>query len=269
MGDQRPIETPSRRISVGKGITLNYLDDPGDDPATVFLHGYVDSSHSFEALVGNWPHRTRSLRPDFRGHGDSDEATGYEVADLAGDVIELVERIAAAPVNIVGHSMGSIVAQRVAARRPEIVRKLVLIGASPTAANHPGLRELRQQIDQFDGAVPRPFVEAFQRSTVYAPVTEDVIGRYISESQKVGIGTWRGALDGLLDEPADAVVPLAVPVLAIWGEHDEVFDARAQADLARLHRKYQTIHYSDAGHAPHWEFPERVAADIGRFLYPQ
>lgn len=266
MGDLRPIRSASSRISLGDGVSLNCLEGAGDEPTTMFLHGYIDSSRSFEALIENWPGRTRTLRPDFRGHGDSAPATSYAIADFAGDIIELVQRVVSAPVNVVGHSMGSIVAQRVAARRPDLVRKLVLIGAGPTAYGHPGLNELRQEIASFDGSVPRSFVEAFQRSTVYAPVTEDVIGGYIAESLKVGLGAWRGALDGLLDEPASAPIRLEVPALVVWGEHDEVFGAGAQADLAKLLPQHRAIRYPDAGHAPHWEFPKRVAADIDGFL---
>ncbi len=99
----------------------------------------------------------------------------------------------ASPANFIGHSMGSIVAQRVAALRPDLVQKLVLIGSRADGSQPPGLSKLRAEIAKFDESVPRSFVEEFQRSTVYAPVPEVAINQYIEESFKVGLSAWRGA----------------------------------------------------------------------------
>jgi pimeloyl-ACP methyl ester carboxylesterase len=257
----------SKHTRLSSGLRYHYTEVAGSGPPALFLHGYIDSSRSFAALVESLPRRFPAFSLDFRGHGDSDTARSYTIADLTADAIEFLERVIATPANVIGHSMGSIVAQRVAALRPDLVQKLVLIGAAPTAANHQGLSELRAEITNFDWSIPKSFVEEFQRSTVYAPLPEATINGYIEESFKVGLGAWRGALDGLLDEPAADAQPVSAPTLVLWGEKDGLFGARTQEDLARLLSRHRSIHYEDAGHAPHWEFPERVAKDIDRFLY--
>ncbi len=261
-----PTLSGGKSVRLSNGLRFHYKEYDGDGPPVLFLHGYVDSSRSFEALIANLPHRRAVFSLDLRGHGDSDPADHYAIADLTADAIEFIERVIATPVHVVGHSMGSIVAQRVASLRPDLVRKLVLIGAARTASEHPALSELRAEIAKFAGGAPREFVEAFQRSTVYAPVPESVIIRYIEESLKVGLGAWRGALNGLLDEPTDAAQPVEAPALVLWGEKDGLFGAKAQHELARALSRHYSINYADAGHAPHWEFPERVAADIDAFL---
>jgi pimeloyl-ACP methyl ester carboxylesterase len=253
-------------IHLSSGLRHHYVKGEGSGTPILFLHGFVDSSRSFEALLEKFPLPAASFRLDFRGHGETEPATSYAVADLAADAIEFIERVIGTPATVVGHSMGSIVAQRVASLRPDLVRELVLIGAAPTAANHPELSELRAEIAKFDEVVPRDFVEAFQRSTVYAPISEAAINGYIEESGKVGIGAWRGALSGLLDEPPSDAQPVAIPALVLWGANDGVFGADAQEALARLLPLRKTVHYDDAGHAPHWEFPARVAQDIDTFL---
>ena len=78
--------------------------------------------------------------------------------------------------------------------------------------------------------------------------------------------TQRGALSGLLDEPQSDAPPIAVPTLVLWGAHDGIFGIEAQDALARLLSRHKAIHYDDPGHAPHWEFPARVAQDIDTFL---
>lgn len=105
------------------------------------------------------------------------------------------------------------------------------------------------------------FVEAFQRSTVFAPISEDAIGIYIAESAKVGIAAWRGALSGLVEEPAESGArSIAVPLI-LWGEEDGVFDRDAQRALAGNIPDHLAINYPQVGHTPQWEVD-----DIEKFL---
>lgn len=261
---QRPLAGSHRHLR--NGLKYHYRERSGTEPTLLLLHGYVDSSFSFDALLDALTLPVRSFSPDFRGHGESDAAEDYAVSDLASDTIEFIEQIIDRPVIIVGHSLGSIVAQRVAALRPDLVQKLILIGAAPTAANHPGLVDLRAELQKFEKIVPLPFIEDFQRSTVHAPIPETTILRYIHESSKVGIGAWQGALRGLVDEPEGSARLITLPTLVIWGAHDGVFGAESQAALASLLPGHRAVRYDDAGHAPHWEFPERVARDVEAFI---
>jgi len=253
-------------VTLRNGRKYHYLERRAPGPSVLFLHGYIDSSYSFEALLNAFAHPVHSFSLDWRGHGATQEAESYTIADHTADATEFIEQVIGGPVILVGHSLGSIVAQRVAASRPDLVKKLVLIAAAPTAANHPGLLELRDDLARFNKTVPDIFVEDFQRSTVHAPIPETTILRYINESGKVGIGAWRGALDGLIDEPPGAARLVTVPTLVLWGAHDGLFDEETQKALESLLAHSQTVRYDDAGHAPHWEFPERVARDIERFL---
>ncbi|MFT3731809.1 MAG: alpha/beta hydrolase [Hyphomicrobium sp.] len=260
------IETDRQFVRLSSGLRYHYRERDGKGTPVLFLHGYADSSHSFAALIEALGYDGPSFNLDFRGHGDSDAASKYSISDLTADVIEFIARVITRPVHVVGHSMGSIVAQRVASLRPDLISKLVLIGAAPTAARHLGLKELRAEIVRFGDSVPREFVEAFQCSTVHAPVPEAVILGYIEQSLKVASSAWRGALTGLVDEPADAAQAIDASTLVLWGANDGIFGATEQAQLANVIADYQLITYPDAGHAPHWEFPKRVAADIDKFL---
>jgi pimeloyl-ACP methyl ester carboxylesterase len=63
---------------------------------------------------------------DLRGHGSSDWPGAYSIRSMADDVTGLLPRLADGPVDLVGHSLGGLVACLVAAGRPELVRRLVL-----------------------------------------------------------------------------------------------------------------------------------------------
>lgn len=255
----------SQFVRLSSGIVHHYVKTTGSGPPFLFLHGFLDSSRSFAALVEHFPHAIESYSIDQRGHGEAEAATSYAISDFTSDAIEFIERIIGERVILVGHSMGSIIAQRTALFRPDLVQKLVLIGAAPTAADHQGLYELQAEIAKFDGHIPRSFVEEFQRSTIHAPVAEATVAGYIDESMKVTAETWRGALSGMLDEPANDFAPVTVPTLVLWGAHDGVFGPEHQEALAHSLINGRAIQYENSGHAPHWEYPQRVARDIQAF----
>src|SRR5918995_66980 len=93
-----------------------------DSPVVLMLHGYTDSWFSFSRILPLLPWDLHVLVPDQRGHGASDRPSdGYTPDDFAGDAIQLLDRLGIEKASVVGHSMGSFVAQRLAARVPERV----------------------------------------------------------------------------------------------------------------------------------------------------
>lgn len=257
----------SRFVLLPNRLLHHFVHTGGDGPKFVLLHGYTDSWRSFEPLFDLLGEDFRLLIPDQRGHGDSEAGTRYEIADFTRDAIEFIETVAKGPVYLAGHSLGSIVAQRVAEVRPDLVRGLVLIGAARHASAHPGLLELKAELSTFPGPIPHDFIETFQRGTTHAGLSSRQLDIFVEESQKLDPETWRKTLDGLVDEPVShAQEPLKVPTLALWGIEDSVFDKGSQVTLARYISNLTTVHYPQVGHAPHWEIPERVAQDIRSFL---
>jgi len=256
----------SHHVVLSNRLRHHYIEVGGEGPTLVFLHGYTDSWRSFELLLPALAQGFRLLLLDQRGHGYSERGHRYAVRDFTQDAAEFIETVAKEPVHLVGHSLGSIVAQRVASAHPDLVRSLVLIGAARSAADHPGLLELRAELASL-GTITRDFVTAFQRGTTYREIDPAHLDTFVQESLRLHPETWRGALDGLLGDWDITRSPLLhPPALSLWGAQDTVFDKGAQVELA-LHLKHLTaIHYPDVGHAPHWEIPDRVARDIADFL---
>jgi pimeloyl-ACP methyl ester carboxylesterase len=246
--------------------TMHCVATGTDGPPVVLLHGLGDSWRSFEAMFPVLGARFRLLAPDQRGHGDSDPAATYTIADFTADAIAFIQRAAAPPVYLIGHSLGGIVAQRIAASRPDLVCALVLISTAPTAAGHPGLREFLVDLTALGQVVPREAVESFQAGTVFRPIPPARFTALIEESVKLTSAAWRGATAGLLEEPATEHPAIAVPTLALWGTRDGIFDAASQAALALAIPGLTAIAYDDVGHAPNWEVPDRAGEDIVAFF---
>src|SRR5258707_13607451 len=103
-------------------------------PCLVLLHGYTDSWRSFDPILPFLQEHFHLIALDQRGHGDTgDDFLSFDIDDFVIDAIAFVAQLTHLPVNLLGHSLGSLVAQRVAAAQPELIDRLILIGASDTA----------------------------------------------------------------------------------------------------------------------------------------
>jgi non-heme chloroperoxidase len=263
------MEATISRVRLATGAALHYLDQGPctAEEAVVLVHGWPDSARSYSRLLAALPSWYRAVAMDLRGFGDSDRpASGYAIDDFAADVAALLDTIGLTAVTLVGHSMGSFVARRVAVARPDLVRRLVLVGTAVSADNTV-LREVVDIVRDLPDPVPVEFVREFQGSTLHAPVPEEFFEALVAESHKAPAHVWRAALSGLLAaDDAAALGRIAAATLVLGGQHDALFTCEEQAAVAAAVPVARLTLYSDSGHCPNWEHPERVAADIAAFI---
>ena len=132
-------------------LTVHRYGNP-DAPAVVLLHGLTDSGTTWPDLVAHWGDAWDVHAPDLRGHGSSprftDDELGRAPEVMLADVLGLLDQ-QPRPVALVGHSLGSLLSSRFAARYPAQVSHLVMV--SPPI--YPMLAEVsnrleRAQLDQ-------------------------------------------------------------------------------------------------------------------------
>src|SRR3979490_263248 len=114
-------------------------------PAIVLLHG-AGFDHTVWALHSRWfaHHGFGVLAPDLPGHGRSSGAPLPTIADMADWTAALLDAAGAAKAQLVGHSMGSLIALETAARHPSKVSPLSLIGTAATMTVGPELLQAAQ-----------------------------------------------------------------------------------------------------------------------------
>jgi pimeloyl-ACP methyl ester carboxylesterase len=99
------------------------------------------------------------------------------------------------------------------------------------------------------------------------PPPEAVLDAMVRESLKVPARVWRAVFT---DFPADDVSTelgaIAVPTLIVWGAQDATCPRSEQEALAATIAGAQLVVYPASGHSPHWEDPERFAADLVAFV---
>lgn len=250
------------------GVSLNYAEQ-GDSAGhpMILLHGYTDSWFSYSRVLPFIPPTYHTYALSQRGHGDSERpARGYAMTDFAADVIAFMDALGLPQVILVGHSMGSLVAQEAALNAPERVTRLILIG-SATNMRSADVLQLQHEVNALDDPVPAEFAREFQVSTIYHPVPEDFLDRAVAESLKLPARVWRDALAGQLAVDYTARISrICMPTLVLRGDHDTIFSRPAQNALAAGIVNASLKVYPETGHALHWERPSEFVSDLEEFI---
>jgi pimeloyl-ACP methyl ester carboxylesterase len=178
--------------------------------------------------------------------------------------------------DIVGHSLGSIIAQTFAEYWPERTARVVLIsstgGSPPERPKKPPqidfaaeIRKLKEPIE-----ADSPFMIAWWDSPT--PVDEDFIRRQRKDAANIPLRVWLAVLDQAL--PAanaftdlQSTLPrLKAPTLLIWGSKDPIMEEDVRQTLRAALPAANVKVFDGLGHNPFWEDPRGVAAVINEFL---
>lgn len=257
-----------QRIALPTGVTLEYVEQgSATGQPLLFLHGYSDSWRSWEPILPLLPARLHAYALTLRGHGDSERpAQGYGQRDFAADVVAFMDTLGIDQATLVGHSMGSFIAQKVAVDQPERVAGLVLVGSGPSMVGNSAVLELNKTVQRLTDPVDPDFVREFQLSTAAGHVPMDYLEIVVAESLKMPAHVWHEALSNLLEEDHHRDLHrLTMPTLILWGEEDGILDREAQETLVALLANATLEVYLQTGHALHWEQPQRFSHDLESF----
>jgi pimeloyl-ACP methyl ester carboxylesterase len=253
------------------GFKMRYVESgPKAGEVIIFLHGYTDSSHSWSSTAPLLADKYHTFVLDQRGFGDSQRPQGgYTIPQLAEDVVAFMDALKIRKAVLVGHSMGTFVAQQVGWVYPERISKLVLVASGATMVRNAALTDVNKTVGapDFQDPISAEFIEAWQ--TGPNPVAPEFFARVLQETAKPPARVWKAALRGLLTDDHSAFLgEITAPTLIIWGDQDSIF-LRADQDalLAAIPAAVLKV-YAGAGHNVQWEVGrnEQVAGDIRAFL---
>ncbi len=258
------------RIALSTGVELDVVQsgDPSGVPL-VLLHGLSDSAVSMRPLMERLPKGVRAIAITQRGHGDSSKPAGpYATDAFVADAVAAMDKLGVRRAVIFGHSMGSIVAQRLAMKHPDRVAGLVLEGAFPGLKGNPAVEAFyREEIVGLQDPIDPAFARGFQESTIARPVAPQFLDLVTAESCKLPAQSWKAILQDLMaDDLGPELSGVKAPTLLLWGDQD-AFVGRADQDrlLAGIRGSTLTV-FEGVGHAPHWEEPARTAELISVFI---
>jgi pimeloyl-ACP methyl ester carboxylesterase len=235
-------------------------------PTVVLLHGAGLDRTSW-ALHSRWfaHHGYGVLAPDLPGHGRSSGAPLPTIAEMAEWTVALLEAAGAAKARLVGHSMGSLIALETAARHPERVTALGLIGTAATMSVGSELLKAAQSNDcaaidmvsiwglgfcaELGGSLAPGLWMHSGAQRVLEQCRPGVLFSDLS-----ACNTYQNALA--------AAAKITVPTTFILGERDMMAPARAGKELAAALPNSRTIVLRGAGHMMMLERPDELLAAL-------
>lgn len=254
-------------LQLHAGRTYFRLEGDPALPVIALLHP-IGADHSlWDKVVPHLLSTHQVLRPDFRGHGGSDTIPGDCTLDqLADGFIELCGQLGIATLDLCGISLGGFVASAVAARKPELVRSLVLCSTAVALPPPPGgwdgrAAAVREQGLGFlaDGMVQR-MVTAEHLATVDPAVgtLKTVFLRTDSEGYAAACAVLRVA------DLSQVLPAVQAATLVITGEKDALMPAGTGAAMTALLKTGEHVSLP-CGHFPPLEHAAAFAGEVQRW----
>jgi pimeloyl-ACP methyl ester carboxylesterase len=198
-------------VALAHGITLSCraAGPPGATPSVILLHGFPEAAFVWDAVMQRVAPKAHCMAPNLRGYERSSapsEVEAYRAKHLVADLVALIERFGRPLPLLVAHDWGGALAWNLAAQRPDLVRRLLIINAP-----HPAtfLRELRGNPAQQRASA---YMNFLCRADASALLAEDDFaqlwrfftgaggGAWLDERQREQYrAVWRAGLEGPLN----------------------------------------------------------------------
>ncbi|MEM7337404.1 MAG: alpha/beta hydrolase [Actinomycetota bacterium] len=234
----------------------------GDDPIVLLVHGAGMDGTVWQLQTRYLAHHGyRPMAIDLPGHGRSSGdpiASVPELADWLGTVVDALDE---GPVAVVGHSMGSFIGLELAARRPEAVTSLVLMGTAAAMPVHPDLLDAAENDLPAAAALMASWGHAKPAHIGLNPTPGLwMIGgaRALVEVSASGALAVDFRACAAYDGAEAAAAEVACPVTILVGAEDKMTPPRAAAALAAHVPQASVITVPDTGHMMMIEDPRLV-----------
>ena len=231
----------------------------------VLLHGFTQTGKAWDPVVHELGEKWRAFAPDLGGHGDSPALGALSFAGEAA----MLDALAPPRFLLCGYSMGGRIALYYALHRPERVKALVLVSASPGLRDSGERAARRRADDALAGTIEARPLADFAHEWGSQPLFADQPGHVASAANADRLrntspglaAALRGLGTGVMVPLWDRLAELDCPVLVVVGERDAKFRALGE-QMVRATPRSRLMVVPGAGHAVHLERPFAVVQAI-------
>lgn len=235
----------------------------GGGPCVVFANSLGSDQSLWDDVIARLGRGFDTLTYDLRGHGLSQASQGYTVIDMADDLIALLVHLGLRDVILCGVSVGGMVAQSVAARRPDLLRAAILSNTAPRIGTQARWNERLSAVEAggiesiADTILENWFAQAYRNGN------SDLWGIHRAMLCRTPALGYTATCAAIRDTDLNTEVgAISVPTLCIAGTEDRSVTPDQVEALARAIPGARLEIMEGVGHLPPLEAPLRVAALI-------
>jgi len=270
---------PAPATSAVSNSPALHVEGSGSGPPLVFWHGWAANLRVFDALRAALANHWRTIAIDLPGHGRSPWVEGTETADPEWIAAQTVSGLLAqmpARATLIAWSLGGQLALRAAARAPERIAGLVLIGTTPRflrseewphGAEARTLEQMRAHLSEDYRRTVSDFLELQVRGSRDAAAVLAALRNALLQQGEAHPAALQAGLALLAATDLRAqLASIRVSTLVIAGQYDRVSAPGASAALAAMLPQAQHLEIPRAGHAPFLSHLERLLPELRSFL---
>lgn len=291
-----------RRLQVSPAVHLELLESGmAGREALVFLHGFPEAAFVWEPLLAHFGSRFHAIAPNLRGYAGSSSppsVEAYRTRHIVADLVALIEQTGRPLEALVAHDWGGAAAWTLAATRPELLKRLVIVNSPHPATFLHALQtdEAQQRASDYMNFLARPDAPALLAENDHARLWPFLTGMapaggvagapaWLDDAMRDRYrGVWRQGLAGPchyygaspLRPPAagqtsggvfDVRLPpelatVRVPTRVVWADRDIALLPVLLDGLDRWVQPLEVVHVPDATHWIVHEQPQRVIAEV-------
>ncbi|RYU95799.1 alpha/beta fold hydrolase [Emticicia agri] len=256
------------------GVNYYYEETGSGDETIIFSHGLLWSGQMFHKQVAYFKNKYRVITYDHRGQGKTDAPTeGYDMDTLYEDAAVLIEKLVGKPVIFAGLSMGGFVGMRLAARKPDLIKKLILLEttADPEPAENVPKYKMLNTIVKYIGFFPvitKVMQIMFGKKFLTDPNRAEEKKYWVNQLKSNNRKGITKAVDGVIYRKgiAEEIHQINCPTLIMVGDQDVATKPEKAQKIHSLIKNSKLIIFEGGGHTSSVEEPEVYNREIEKFL---
>lgn len=250
------------------GTSVHYSNS-GKGPGLVLVHGTsIGAQANFGHVVERFTDRRQVISPDYAGCGNSTIPPGdLQLETLVEQIAATIRHASDGPVDLLGDSLGAVVAAATAARYPTLVRRLVLVAgwADSSDARHQMVFDTWARLEGLDAELSNRYVMSLAVSPPFlTALGHENIANFLRQAAPPD--TKRRIELGLRIDIRNLLKEITAPALIVRGAHDYLVP---EYQTRVLHQSITGSEYVqiESGHAAFLEQPEALISLIRKFLF--